>query len=158
MESKIITNTLNEISKALEERVQFLVVKFEGLNSELVTLEVNDLGNIKDPESMNKLNEMIEIFREFKCIEKLVRYKYPQYNTIFDKLFEIEEERTHGKFFSFLRCIPSSSKRKYTKKPAVALTYQQTIGDEAKVFDKAASTNEEDDRFFKYKSNVIETI
>jgi len=74
------------------------------------------------------LGKMLDIFNEFKCIEKLIRYKFPQYNVLFDKLIEIEEERIHGKFFSFLRCLPGK-KRTYVKKKVIQVgsEEQQTI-------------------------------
>lgn len=118
MENKIIVNSIKEITNALEERITILMNKFIVLEKEVaeMTSEVEDLGMIKDPNVMAKINEMVDIFVELKPIERLIRFKYKEFNLIFDKLVIVEAERQHGKFFSFLMCLPSQ-KRRYTKKP-----------------------------------------
>jgi hypothetical protein len=114
--NKIVTTKLAEITKAMENRVEYLIFEFESLRISLNDMDIYDVEKINDKDSIILLNKMIDIFSEFKCIEKLIRFKYPQYNVIFDKLNIIESDRLHGKFFSFLRCIPSKRKPYVRKK------------------------------------------
>ena len=114
----VILNSIKEITSTLEARIQVLVNEFLRLEKELdieLTIAETDINEIKSPAAMTLLNEMADIFTEFKPIERLIRYKYPEFNKIFDQLSVIEAERTYGKFFSFLMCLPGK-KRSYVKK------------------------------------------
>lgn len=117
MEERIIINNIREITNALEERITLLMNRFIDLEKEvtIMTEGIEDIGMIKDPKIMEKINAMVDIFIELKPIERLIRFKYKEFNLIFDKLVVIEAERKYGKFFSFLMCLPGQ-KRKYTKK------------------------------------------
>jgi hypothetical protein len=114
----VIINSIKDITNTLEARIQVLVNEFMKLEKELdieLTVAETDINEIKSPAAMDKLNQMTDIFIELKPIERLIRYKYPEFNKIFDQLSVIEAERTYGKFFSFLMCLPGR-KRSYQKK------------------------------------------
>ena len=115
----VILHTITEITHALESRITFLMNDFTSIESEVTQLMfdngIKEFDEIKNEELRNKLNRLVEIFVELRPIERLIRFKYKEFNQIFDKLVIIEAERIHGKFFSFLMCLPNI-RRPYTKK------------------------------------------
>jgi hypothetical protein len=109
-----------DITKLLEARITTLMNQFCSLESNinslllLQNLSIYQIDKNKDPKVMESINKMVDIFIELKPIERLIRFKYKEFNGIFDRLEEVENERKHGKFFAFLACIPS--KRTYIKR------------------------------------------
>jgi len=116
-DSEVVNNKIKQIVDDLEHRITYLMNKFIKLEEEATFIldgEITPDGEITNPKAIEKLNAMLDIFVELKPIERLIRFKYKEFIPVFDKLIQIEGERTYGKFFSFLACLPN--KRKYIKK------------------------------------------
>jgi hypothetical protein len=113
-------SSIKEALDTLESRIKSIMDEFERLDLE-VTERLSQyhqknisLDDIKDPKITELLNKMLNLFMELKPIERLIRFKYKEYSRIFDMLQQIEGERIHGKFFSFLAALPNK-KRLNTK-------------------------------------------
>ena len=112
--------TIKEALNTLENRIKTIMDEFERLDLEVTEKlshyneKLIDLDNIKDPKILELLNKMLDLFIELKPIERLIRFKHKEYARIFDMLQQIEGERIHGKFFSFLASLPNK-KRTNTK-------------------------------------------
>lgn len=110
--------TIREIIFVLEERTETLLNEFKEIerliNDWTVQNPMEDIEN--SPEVKPYLEDMVKIFVELRPIEKLIRFKFKEYNIIFDKLSQIIHEKDNGKFFSLLSNSPVLMKRKYTKK------------------------------------------
>lgn len=110
---------IREIMNQLESRVTFLVDDFKKNYSHIEALNKDDM-NVdleNDPRCKMYLDKMIDVFIELKPVERIIRFKYPEYADIFTQLGKIEFERTHGKFFSFLAVLPGSAGKKRGPKP-----------------------------------------
>ncbi len=110
--------TIREIIFVLEERTETLLNEFKEIerliNDWTTQNPMEDIEN--SPEVKPYLEDMVKIFVELRPIEKLIRFKFKEYNIIFDKLSQIIHEKDNGKFFSLLSNSPVLMKRKYTKK------------------------------------------
>lgn len=119
---------IKEIVLALEARTETLLSEFDTLKYEIELFSANHpFINMEEAEELKPtLNKMIEIFVEFRPIEKLIRHKFKQHAVIFDTLSKIIFERENGKFFSFLAAGAFGVKRKYNKKQVLIAPAHQT--------------------------------
>ena len=124
-------STIREIVFQLEARTETLLGQFRSIEDKINAWQAaHPFDSIEESADVKPMLEnMIVIFTELKPIEKLIRFKFKQYDIIFDKLAQIIHEKENGKFFSFLAHSPFAVKRKYTKNalPAPSLEGQPTI-------------------------------
>lgn len=124
-------STIREIVFMLEARTEHLLGQFRAIEDKINQWQSeNPFDALEESDKVRPmLEEMIVIFTELKPIEKLIRFKFKQYDVIFDKLAQIIHEKENGKFFSFLAHSPFAEKRKYNKRalPAPTVEGQSTI-------------------------------
>ncbi len=115
-------NTIREIVFQLEARVEVLLTDFRKSEADINQWQKdNPFDDMEQSPLMKPVIEgMIAIFTELKPIEKLIRFKFKEYEVIFDKLSQIIHEKENGKFFSFLAAMPLKEKRPYNKRALIA--------------------------------------
>ncbi len=121
---------IREIVRELENRVQVLLDNFKVHYDNIMHMNAVEI-NIElesDPRCVKELEAMIAIFHELKPVERIVRFKNPEYTDIFTQLAKIEFERQNGKFFSFLAVMPSFEKKRGPKPKNVKLLGTVPLG------------------------------